>query len=131
MTNKKGLQILALSGFLLGSAKLPADESIPNPVPVYKPLSEKIISNGILNPKQNVSFKGVGYAGVGISVNSMIKSFLPYLNKPTFNIDSGFELRLTPDLSLKAECNPFNHIYFESQNNSIGFGIYLRFPLNY
>ncbi len=128
---KKGLpQILALSALLLNS-KLPSDKlgSELNPSQ-YKPFSftEQIMSNDILRQNQKeFSVEGVGYAGVGISVNSMIKQFLPYLDKPTFTIDKGFELNLTPNLSLEAACNPFNHIQLE--NSQAQCGIYLKFHL--
>ena len=98
-----------------------ADKSISN----YHSLTEEVMTEDILSNSPNeVSFDSIGYAGVGVSVNAMVKSFLPNLNKPMFELNSPLNLPLTPNLT---KCDAPIETYSENQNPKAG--IYFRIKL--
>ena len=130
----KGLKSLALSTLIaLSPVSLNAVGYSPLNAPTYQTSSftESVELNNILNANKKLSFENTIYSkfGVGISVISMIKQFLPYLNDPNFSIDRGFELKLAPKFSLEATCEPFTLIQLESNNQQPKIGIYFKFKL--
>ena len=102
---------------------------LPQNNSIYTPsLSEKVMTQDILNSDaKEISFDSIGYAGIGISPNRIVKSILPNLKEPTFNTTSDAKLPLTPDFSLNNHTAPVE-TYLDNQQTKVGF--YLNVPLD-
>jgi len=102
---------------------LPKDNSIYTPS-----LSEKVMTQDILNSdSKDIPLDSVGYAGIGISINSIIKSILPNLTEPTFKTIPDAKLPLTPDFSSNNHTAPVE-TYLDNQQKKVGF--YINVPLD-